>query len=412
MKLFDIAGVENEHGFAMISALMLLLLTLTLGSATLLYTLLDVKSTQHYKTGNQAFAAGEAGVLDAVNTIETRGIVNFQNDVVNSGIVSTALTALAGFPQVTYQVTSLVSGANPVSDGTLAVTGNAPLSAQRVITVGLRRGVFSGGPGALHLSNDGALGTFSGNSMTIDGNNWNVTDITTNPPVANADPSVTVRPAISTRNDMVTTQVVTALAGQGTITGLGPPPSVFTTSAASTADLLRFVNDILAANGAPNGCTNTGGGKDYWLPGACGSGPPGPQCGVHCIRQTNGNANNSSDKWGTLAVPNVTYVYDTTAKITGGSSGAGILIFSGDAAFGGNFNFCGWVLFMNPSANGITIQGNPTIYGTVLTPLAAFTGGGSITIKYSQNCLVEADTAGINNGGNLPHPLQITSWAD
>jgi hypothetical protein len=402
----------NEYGFTMLSALLLLLLTLTLGSATLLYTLLDVKSTQHYKTGNQAFGAAEAGVLDVINTIDTIRVVNFQTDVVNSGIISTALKSITGFPSVSYQVTSLVSGANPATDGILTVTGNAPLSAQRVLNVGLKRGGLSGFPGALHLSNDNAVGSFAGNSMTIDGNNWTLTDLANN--VAVEDNSVCVpagscpRPAISTRNDTVTTEVVTDLAGLGTITGLGSPPSVFTTSAASTVDLLRFVSDILTANGAPNGCTGHSGNNDFWVPG--GNGPTG----VHCVPLTKGNQGNHTtpDFWGTLASPQVTDVTDTTARLAGGSYGAGILIFEGDVNFQGNFTFCGWVLFKNPSANGITVGGNPTIYGTVWTPLPAFTGGGSITVKYSQSCMIEADNAGGNPNGNVPRPLVITSWAD
>ena len=402
----------NQHGLAMLSALLLLLLTLTLGSATLLYTLLDVKSTQHYKTGNQAFAAAEAGVLDVVNTIDTIRVVNFQNDVVTSGIISTALKSITGFPSVSYQVTSLVSGANPATDGILTVRGKAPVSAERVLTVGLKRGGLVGFPGALHLSNDTAVGSFAGNSMNIDGDNWTVTDLAAN--VSAQDNSLCIpagscpRPAISTRNDTVTTQVITALAGQGTIIGLGSPPSVFTTSAASTADLLRFVTDILTANGAPNGCSGHNGNNDFWVPG--GNGPTG----VHCVPQTKGNQGNHTtpDFWGTLASPNITYVTDTTARLAGGSTGAGILIFDGDVNFQGNFTFCGWVLFRNPSANGITIGGNPTIYGTVWTPLPAFTGGGSINVKYSQDCMGKADNAGGNPGGNVPRPIVITSWAD
>jgi len=406
--------VENQDGFAIVSVFMLLLLVVTLGAATMLYTALDVKGTQHYMAGNQAFAASEAGILDAINIINTRGVVNMQNDVVSSGIISTAATVIPGYSKYTYQVTSLVAGATPATQATVTLKGKAPLSGERIIKVGLQRGALSGGPGALHLSNDTAVGTMNGNSMTIDGNNYLVTDITTNPPVAVADPSIPVRPAISTRNDTVSAQVVTSLAGQGTIVGLGTPPSVWTTAAASTADLLRFVNDILTANGAPSGCNKTGGGQEYWMPGPCGGlGPPGPECGVHCIAHTNGSLSTpKSDTWGTLAVPNVTYVLDTDAKITGGSQGAGILIFSGNVHFGGSFNYCGWVLFQNPTANGIEILGTPKIYGTVLTPLAAFTGAGNMVIRYSQDCLNKADTAGINGSGNLPHPVTVTSWAE
>ena len=81
----------------------------------------------------------------------------------------------------------------------------------------------------------------------------------------------------------------------------------------------------------------------------------------------------------------------------------------GDPEIGGE-GIEGWVLFKNPGANGITIGGNPTIYGTVWSPLPAFTGGGSITVKYSQGCLSAADT--INGNSNLPHQVTVTSWAE
>ena len=39
-------------------------------------------------------------------------------------------------------------------------------------------------------------------------------------------------------------------------------------------------------------------------------------------------------------------------------------------------------------------------------------GGGSIIIRYSQNCLNIADSACINGTGNLPHPVSVMSWAE
>jgi hypothetical protein len=416
------AAVPNEQGFALLSVVLLLLLALTLGVATLLYTLLDVKSTQYYETGNQALAAAEAGLLDVINNIDTRGVVNFQTDVINSGIISTSLTAVSGFPNVTYQVNSLVAGTNPATDGAVTVAGYAPLSAQRVLKVGLHRGPLTGGAGALHLSNDTAVGTFAGNSLTIDGNNYRVTgtfganNVTATLDNSECPAGSCPRPAISTRNDTVTAQVTADLTGQGTIVGFGTPPSVLTTAAASTSDMLKFVADILALNGASGtSCPviSHGANSDYWVPD---NSKPGQ--GVHCVPITKGNQGQGQqqyiDFWGDINNPNVTYVTDTTAKLNGGAYGAGVLIFAGDVTFVGNFSFCGWVLFMNPSANGIGIGGNPTIYGEVLSPLPAFGSNGGITIKYSLDCLNVADHADptYNIYGNLPHPMQITSWTE
>lgn len=401
--------LARAHGFALPSVLLLVLLGMTLAVATALYTQLDLRSTQHYTTGNQAFAAAEAGVLDVINRINTMKIMSFKTDIVDTQMIPTAVTALPGYPKVTYQVKSISAGANAATEGVVTVTGRAPLKAERVITVALRRENLVASPGALHLSNDTAAGTFSGNSMTMDGNNYTVTDLANNIAVQNnalCTSGTCPRPAISTRNDTVTNQVVSALAGQGTIVGLGSAPSVHTTASASTADLLRFVQQILASNGAPNGCTQNGA-NDYWLPS---NGNPK----VHCVPKTKGNqgSGNNPDFWGTMASPNITYVGDTSARIAGGSSGAGILIFAGNVAFHGSFTFCGWVLFTNPGANGIVVGGNPTVYGTVWSPLPAFSGNGNIAIKYSQNCLKLADEVNNNAAGNLPKSVAMTSWSE
>src|SRR5262249_29559232 len=154
----------DQRGFAMLSVTMLLLLALTLGAAAMMYTQLDLKSTEHYNTGNQAFASAEAGIVDVMNTINARGVINMQNEVVNSGIIWTTPTptpsTLSGYPNAQYQVTSLVVGPTPATDAIVTLTGKAALSAKRVIKVGIKRGKLSAGPGALHLSADSAVGTF------------------------------------------------------------------------------------------------------------------------------------------------------------------------------------------------------------------------------------------------------------
>src|SRR5262249_12592463 len=149
---------------------------------------------------------------------------------------------------------------NTATDGILTVTGNAALSAKRVLKVKLTRGGFDAGPGALHLSNDTAVGTMSGTSFGIDGNNWTVDSTGLN---ASLDPSVAARPGISVRNDTVQSALVSALTTnqKQDITGLGYTaspltPSVETTQAASTSEMLQMVTDILSAAGAGTGCGN------------------------------------------------------------------------------------------------------------------------------------------------------------
>lgn len=367
----------GEAGFAMPWVMLLLILALSMGAATLRGSLLDTQTTQANAFGNKAFAAAEAGLVASLNAINRRGIIDFQNDVVNAGILPTTATTVSPTTDSTYEI-AVVSGINTATEGQLTVTGRAPLSAERQLRVKLVRGDFVAGAGALHLSNDTATGTFSGASMVIDGNNHR--------PDGTLDPSVMSRPGISMRNDTVRTALVGGLSAnqQGAITGAGASPSVITTGASSTSDILRLIDDILAKN---SGAINTISSKN--------------------IR--------TQDFLGTAANPAVTYLSNANPSIAGDATGYGILIVDQNVEFKGNFSFTGWVLFRNPSANGISIGGSVLIQGTVWSPLPAFAGNGGITVNYCQQCLTQyADKAGLGstNGGNLPRPVVVVSWAE
>lgn len=371
----------DERGFAMPWVILLLLLALTLGAATSRGSLLDVQSTQHFVYGNQAFAAAEAGFAWSLNAINSRGIIDFKNDVVDSGILPTAITALDDWARATYQI-AVTSGTNTKSDGIITITGRSSLSAERVLKITVVRSQFLAGAGALHLTNDSAVGTFSGTSFSVDGNN--------HLPDGTLDPSVPARPAVSVRNDTVRDTLVNGLStGQKQdMLGLGYSsspltPSVFTTASSSTADVQKLITDILAANAGQV--------------------------------VTIGSAQPAKAGLGTLAVPQVTELTNSSPKIAGGSTGYGILIIDNNIDFLGNFEFYGWVLFRNPSTGGIKVGGSVGIHGTMWSPLPTFSGNGNISLQYCQTCLTQyADRAGngASNGGNLPKPIVVTSWSE
>jgi len=371
----------GEQGFAMPWVILLLLLALTLGAATSRGSLLDVQTTQHFVNGNQAFAAAEAGFAYSLNAINNRGFIDFKNDVIDGGMLTTTQTALDDWPRATYQI-ALASGADTKSQGIITITGKSSLSAERVLKITVAKSAFIAGAGALHLTNDAAVGGFSGTSFVVDGNNHN--------PDGTLDPSVAARPAVSMRNDTVRDGLVNALtSNQKTqMQGLGYSanpltPSVWTTGAASTADVTRLISDILASNvGKVN---------------------------------TISKANLNQSDLGSLASPAVTVLTNSSPKIAGGSTGYGILIVENDIDFLGSFNFYGWILFKNPSTGGIKVGGNVGIHGTMWSPLPNFSGNGGITIQYCQACLTQyADRAGngSSNGGNLPKPVVVTSWSE
>lgn len=361
--------------------ILLLLLALTLGAATSRGSLLDVQTTQHFVNGNQAFAAAEAGFAYSLNAINNRGIIDFKNDVIDGGMLTTAVTALDDWPRGTFQI-AVASGADTKSQGIITITGRSTLSAERVLRITVSKSSFIAGAGALHLTNDTAVGSFSGTSFLVDGNNYL--------PNGTLDPSVPPRPAVSVRNDTVRDALVSALSANQMMKmqGLGYSanpltPSVWTTGAASTADVTRLIADILAANvGKVN---------------------------------TISKANLNQSDLGSEASPAVTVLSNASPKIAGGSTGYGILIVENDIDFLGSFNFYGWILFKNPSSGGIKVGGNVGIHGAMWSPLPTFSGNGGITIQYCQTCLTQfADRAGngSSNGGNLPKPLVVTSWSE
>jgi hypothetical protein len=372
--------LRDQRGLAMVSVLMLVLLMFTLGGATLLYTLLDHKSTQHYVTGNQAFGAAEAGVLDVINTVNSRGIVNMELEVVKSNLISRSLTSMNGFSQISYQVTGLASGTDASNQAILTVTGKAPLEAERTITVNIQRSGFAGGPGALHLSRDTAVGELSGASFDIDGRNHLLTG------TVDLTKTVAEHPGISTRNDTVKNSLVNLMTDNQKlkVQGLGysespPTPSVVTTASYSTSDLQTLVSLILSRN---NGAIN----------------------------KISSRTINQQEDLGTFLVPRITRLTNDSPKIAGGAMGYGILIVDQDVEFLGNFTFTGMVLFNNPSSNGIRVGGSVIVNGSVWSPLPTFQGNGNMAINYCDACLRIADSVGNAGGGNVPSPVDVTQW--
>jgi len=98
--------LHNERGLALITVLLVFVLLLTLGSAGLVYSVIDIKSTTHYDTGNQALSAAESGVLHALSTMNSAGVSNFQNDVVQrwGQLYGTGSKTMPSSSKVSYQV--------------------------------------------------------------------------------------------------------------------------------------------------------------------------------------------------------------------------------------------------------------------------------------------------------------------
>ena len=380
--------LHNERGLALITVLLVFVLLLTLGSAGLVYSVIDIKSTTHYDTGNQALSAAESGVLHALSTMNSAGVSNFQNDVVQrwGQLYGTGSKTMPSSSKVSYQVAVAADPTKPADAGSITVTGFAPLQAQRVLTVTVQKGGFVGVPGAIYLAAEAVTSTFSGNAFEVNGNDHGL-----NGQIVAGGIS---KPGIATRNDGVTNGVISSLSDlqkdnvQGAGFSLNPlTPSVQTTSGPSVADLERIVANLLA------------------LPGV--------------VSTNQGDFNGSSETLGTVAAPKITRLTNPNVRMNGNASGAGILIADGSIEINGTFDFVGWIIVRgatvinssNHSNDGTVVLGNATIQGSLWTGHLDIKVGGSAIIDYCDACLRLADQTSTTTA-NIPRPMTVVSWQE
>jgi Tfp pilus assembly protein PilX len=381
-------SLRGESGSALLTVTFLLLMVLTLGAASVLYTTLDLRSTSHYDTGNRAFAAAEAGVLHALSTINATGVVQFNTDIVNrwSSLYGSATNSIPGVPNASYQVTVAANAANPAGAGTITATGFAPLNARRSIVVNVAKSGFTGSPGAIYLAADSNVNSqFSGNAFSVDGN-----DHTTS---GTANPSGPVKPGISTRDDTVSNEVVGSLNNQqkDNVQGLGfsmspLTPSVLPTGGPSVDDLDNIVNHLLS------------------LPGV----------------QTTGSKNfNGNNTFGTVASPVVTHMTNDNVTLNGSAQGAGVLVVDGALTINGTLDFVGWIIVRGATtinqtgdtADQTDVLGNATVLGSLWTGDLNIKVGGSAIVDYCDACMRLVDGMDPTNGAT-PKPMRVVSWGE
>jgi hypothetical protein len=379
--------LRSERGFTLFSVFLVLILLLTLGGASLVYSTLDLKATTHYDTGNQAFYAAEAGIVHALSSINSIGVQDFKNDISDrwSTVFGTGIRSIPNHSQVNYQVVVAPDAANPVNRGSLTAIGFAPAEARRVLRVTLGKGGFNGSPGAIYLAADDVDSTFSGNAFEVDGNDHTPTGSLIN--------GATQLPGISTRNDDVTGEVVGSLndTQKDNVKGLGfsldpLTPSVLTTGGPGIDDLEVMIENILSTPGVV----------------------------------TNNDSNiNGTQTFGTIATPQITHMTAADVKLNGNATGAGVLIVDGSLTINGTLDFTGWIIvrgntIINHVAdedNQTWVLGNATILGTLWTGHLEIKVGGSAVVDYCSQCLELVD--GIAPPDNLiPQPMRVLSWQE
>ena len=379
----------REAGLALAASLFVLAMLLLITASSVMIGSTNVLATRNFRGAARAHFVAESAIMDALQTFNGPGVINFQNDVVglwptSYGAGSRAFAPLPGF---TYTVTATATPGNPAGAGRFIATANGPERERNVVVANISRSALPlTAPGAVYLATDQHTdATFTGNAFLIDGNDHNYTGGT--------GPGAPV-PGIATRNDTNTQEALGSLKNQqpNDVLGLGflhgPPTvaSIGTYPAAPTiAQMNQFIDDLLARAGVVNDSST----------------------------KINGN-----QAYGTTDAPQITHLTASggvTIKANGNVSGAGILIVESDLTIQGNLDFKGLVLVRghtnvqnDPSQTEVT--GNGTIWGSLWTQDFNFVVGGSAEVLYSSQAMQLANQVG--GGGALPEALVVNSLAD
>lgn len=383
---------RDQRGVALISTFLVLVLMLTLGSAAMLHSVQDMRSTTSFNTGNQALYTAEAGLLRALNIINEPGVVDFEAEIVDrwDTLFTPDPQAMPENSQLTFSVQVLSDATMPRTRGIVIATGMAPANARRIIRIGVQRdGTAPGrGQGALYLAADSINSKFAGNAFSIDGRDHN--------PNGTLVTGGVERPGIATRNDDVTGAITGSLNDQqkDNIKGLGfstspLEPSVLTTGGPGISDLNEVISSILANNSVVTSSTT---------------------------------AINGNQTWGTVDSPQITHLTadNVVIRANGNTSGAGILIVDGSIVINGGLDFVGWMIvrgktIINDGSQSSTddgetmISGNATVLGSLWTADLLLKVGGSAITHYCSTCIDMADATA---GGGVPKPVRVVSWEE
>lgn len=388
----------NQHGYTLFSTFLLLLIPLSMATASLIYTATDLEATGQYRRSVKAFSAAESGILHALGTVNARLVHHFKRDIQEQW--STSETLLGSDPHAMtsdsgsgYRVNVEANPTDPRNFGRIIASGWGPLDSGRQIAVSVRKGNTVESPGALYMAADVPVTTsFSGNMFSIDGNDHR--------PDGTLVTGGAVKPGIATRSDGVTETVVGSLnhSQLDNVRGIeydattSPiSPSVKTAGGPSFSDINQIVQNIFTDNPT------------------C---PPGVAAPTCVVRISTPSVNGSLLSIGTESSPAIIHLTNTgRTSINGNWSGYGILIVEGPLDINGVANFYGWIVAK--SGFDSRMNGNATIRGAVWTGTTNQNVGGSLIIDYCSSCLQLADRAGMNIlGGNIPRAMEVVLWEE
>jgi hypothetical protein len=375
--------LNNERGIALVVVILIMTIFLSITSANLLFSALNLKTAAHFNAGSAAIYVADAGIQHALAVIPPGG----DFDSLLQGLVAEFPCAAPcdGSPNkptlngslrsYSYSVTveNDIDGGGATNDTNrkIVLTSSATQSGgfrRRIKAYVGRSSAAWAPPGTIYVpgpAND--LEFRIRGSAIISGND---TDINGQP---GPRPSLS---AISTTDAAARTEAIAAIETPANVIGAGGAPSVAVVS--SDLDVAALANGFLALS--------------------------------HSV-VSGGTLENST--LGSWSAPQITRITGD-ARFRGTSSGAGVLIIDGELRIEDQFNFKGLIILR--AGGELQIQmasASATIFGAVLIAPAAYDpdieveieGGGEI--RYSSEAISKVDATW---PGVLPQQARLLAW--
>jgi hypothetical protein len=395
---------RRERGIALVFAVFTIAALLVAITGALVTSSANSKAAVNYRQASQTHFVAESGISHALQTMNSIGVVNYNNEIVSNwgtmfGTGAKTFSALPGAAAVakgdtstySYTVTN-TAGALPASQGILVATANQKDSSGTVISTNTvvariqRASNPSTAPGAIYLANDNSTNsTFNGNSFTIDGNDHTL---------AGGTGSGLSIPGISTRNAANTSETVGSLSTQemDNVQGYGyqaGPPIVSSITTSPWAPTVSQINQMIRdMSPAPDQCTCTQVNNSCTT---CSFGDPYAAGGPSC----------KAVQFGTLDSP-----MNVQVKNNGNIDGCGVMIINGNFDIQGDVTFRGLIIVKGT----LSVTGSSLMYGSVWTEGVNLNVGGNGQIYYSSEAMALANS--VYPTGIVPAPMQLLSMAD
>lgn len=359
--------LKSHRGIALVVALMLMTLILSLIGGGLIFSGINLKTTSHLQTGDTALHAADAGVQHTLAVIPLGGAFPY-------GTETTVLNDVSFGPGgYAYSTTVKNDPSSPGGNTRAIVTSTAlgPDGAKKVVVAYIVRGSY--GLGAVSLPESAAPFTetnFSGTSFSIDGNDY-CHAASAVPGISLTDPALADEIANNTTTDggLESSQMAN-------VTGAGGSPSV------ATVPPLTITVDQIA---------------NIYL----GLGPTVLPGGNYA----------ANDVWGTSSSPRITHITGD-ATISGTIEGYGVLVVDGSLDIAGNFAYHGLVIARGDI--GVQINGNAGVYGSMIIGASQQQDAGyeldirgNAHVSYDSCALAAAD-----GWAPLPKAAKVVAWRE